>query len=153
MTAKKDEDVIEGFEFIDGDRTFTCSVEKAPAVGNEAWWWFTVSTDDRQRYAPFRATARDTQKAIRARIVAYYDELLERRAAPATPYWRRGPQQNAQAKPAVPAVVEAPVPAKDGKAPKVAPAVKAAKPAKAAAKPAKQKAVKAKAQPVKARRK
>ena len=152
--------MIEGFEFVDGDRTFTCSVEKAPAVGNEAWWWFTVSTDDRQRYAPFRATARDTQKAIRARIVAYYDELLERRAAPATPYWRRGPQQNTPAKPAVPVVVEAPAPAKNGKAPKAAkaaPVVKAAKPAKAAklakpAKPAKQKAVKAKAQPVKARR-
>lgn len=151
--------MIEGFEFIDGDRTFTCSVEKAPAVGNEAWWWFTVSTDDRQRYAPFRATPRDTQKTIRARIVAYYDELLERRAAPATPYWRRGPQQNAQAKPAVPAVVEAPAPAKDAKAPKAAkaaPAVKTAKPAKsakAADKPAaKSKTVKAKAQPVKARR-
>jgi hypothetical protein len=116
--------VIEGFEFVDGDRTFTCSVEKAAAAGNESWWWFTVSTDDRQRYAPFRATTRDTQKVIRARIVAYYDELLVRRAAPATPYWRRGPQQNDAAK-AAPAAAEAP-PAKAVKTAK-APSSKATK--------------------------
>ncbi len=118
--------MIEGFEFVDGDRTFTCSVGKAAAAGNEAWWWFTVSTDDRQRYAPFRATTRDTQKTIRARIVAYYDELLVRRAAPATPYWRRGPQQNDAGKGvpgAAAAVAAAAVPAK---------AAKHAKPAKVA---------------------
>lgn len=86
--------MLEAFEFVDNDRTFTCSVEKAHALGNEPWWWFSVSTDDRQRYAPFRATSGDTQKSVRARIVAYYDDLLARRAAPATPYWRRGPQQN-----------------------------------------------------------
>ncbi|HVA58338.1 MAG: hypothetical protein WBQ26_10315 [Gemmatimonadaceae bacterium] len=121
--------MIEGFEFIDGDRTFTCSVGKAAAVGNEAWWWFTVSTDDRQRYAPFRATARDTQKAIRARIVAYYDELLVRRAAPATPYWRRGPQQTDAAK-AAPVVPE-PTPAPAAKAAKPKTDTPKAKPAKA----------------------
>jgi hypothetical protein len=86
--------VLEGFEFVDNDRTFTCSVEKAHALGNEPWWWFSVSTDDRQRYAPFRALSGDTQKSVRTRIVTYYDDLLARRAAPATPYWRRGPQQN-----------------------------------------------------------
>jgi hypothetical protein len=92
--------VLEGFEFVDNDRTFTCSVEEAHALGNEPWWWFSVSTDDRQRYAPFRAAKSDTQKSVRSRIVAYYDDLLERRAAPATPYWRRGPQsQNGAAKP------------------------------------------------------
>ncbi len=117
---------------MDGDRTFTCSVEKAAAVGNEAWWWFTVSTDDRQRYAPFRATARDTQKAIRARIVAYYDELLVRRAAPATPYWRRGPQQNDTAKAAPVVPVAAPAkPARPVKAAKAKPDKPKPKPAKA----------------------
>jgi len=113
--SQKGPDVIEGFAFVDGDRTFTCSVEKAHALGNEPWWWFTVSTDDRQRYAPFRATTRDTQKAIRVRIVAYYDDLLARRAAPATPYWRRGPQPaTTPAKPVEP-VVEAPVAKKPAK--------------------------------------
>ncbi len=116
---------MEGFEFVDGERTFSCSVEKAPAAGNEAWWWFTVSTDDRQRYAPFRATSRDTQKSVRARIVAYYDELLERRAAPTVPYWRRGPQQNDQAKTAAASTPAAAKPAKPAKP------AKAAAPAKA----------------------
>jgi hypothetical protein len=113
---------MEGFEFVDGERTFSCSVEKAPAAGNEAWWWFTVSTDDRQRYAPFRATARDTQKSVRARIVAYYDELLERRAAPTVPYWRRGPQQNDATKAA--AAAAAPEPAKPAAKSAKAPAAK-----------------------------
>lgn len=112
---------MEGFEFVDGERTFSCSVEKAPAAGNEAWWWFTVSTDDRQRYAPFRATARDTQKSVRARIVAYYDELLARRAAPTVPYWRRGPQQPTEAAKSAPAPAAPPTPAKSAKA---APAAK-----------------------------
>ena len=103
---------MEGFEFVDGERTFVCSVEKAPAAGNEAWWWFTVSTDDRQRYAPFRASARDTQKSVRERIVAYYDELLARRAAPTVPYWRRGAQSGEQGKPAA-AAAPAPAPAKE----------------------------------------
>lgn len=134
--------MLEGFEFVDNERTFTCTVEKAQALGNEPWWWFTVSTDDRQRYAPFRAASGDTQKSVRERIVAYYDELLERRAAPATPYWRRGPQQADAAKPAA-AAEPAPAPAKA--APAKAPAAKApaakqtpaAKSSKAPAKPAK----------------
>ena len=103
--------MLEGFDFVDNDRTFTCTVEKAHALGNEPWWWFSVSTDDRQRYAPFRAMSGDTQKSVRTRIVAYYDDLLARRAAPATPYWRRGPQQNgaAQTPAAAAPAVEAPV--------------------------------------------
>lgn len=108
--------MIEGFEFVDNERTFTCSVEKAHALGNEPWWWFSVSTDDRQRYAPFRATGGDTQKSVKARIVAYYDDLLVRRAAPATPYWRRGPQQNDAARSATPAqAAKAPRQAKTSK--------------------------------------
>ncbi|HVB31707.1 MAG TPA: hypothetical protein VNE60_09310 [Gemmatimonadaceae bacterium] len=114
--------MIEAFEFVDQDRTFTCTVEEARTPGNEAWWWFRVSTDDRQRYAPFRASARDTQKSVRARIVAYYDDLLVRRAAPPTPYWRRGPGQGGQpaaaAAPAVEVPVEVPVPVAKGVAAK-----------------------------------
>lgn len=85
--------MIQGFEFVDNERTFTCSAEKTHALGNEVWWWFSVSTDDRQRYAPFRASSSDSQKSIKARIVKYYDDLLVRRATPTVPAWRRGPQQ------------------------------------------------------------
>ena len=94
--------MIQGFEFVDNDRTFTCSAEKTHALGNEVWWWFSVSTDDRQRYAPFRASSSDTQKSIKARIVKYYDDLLVRRATPTVPAWRRGPQQPAAAVAATP---------------------------------------------------
>ncbi len=130
--------MLEGFEFVDNDRTFTCSVEKAHALGNEPWWWFSVSTDDRQRYAPFRALSGDTQKSVRTRIVAYYDDLLARRAAPATPYWRRGPQQNgASQTPAVPA------PAVEAPAAKAAAKKKSAKPAAKSAGKASTKSAKA----------
>jgi hypothetical protein len=114
--------VIQGFEFVDNDRTFVCSAEKTHALGNEVWWWFTVSTDDRQRYAPFRAAASDTQKAVKARIVAYYDDLLVRRATPTVPAWRRGPQQqqNVAAKPAEPVVVEKKAASKPAAAKKLA---------------------------------
>lgn len=83
-------DVIEAFEFEDGGRTFTCRVEAPRASRPEAWWWFGVSTEDHHRYAPFQAAATDTESSVRSRIVAYYDDLLARRAAPATSYWRRG---------------------------------------------------------------
>ena len=135
--------MLEGFEFVDNDRTFTCSVEKAHALGNEPWWWFSVSTDDRQRYAPFRAVGSDTQKSVRTRIVAYYDDLLARRAAPATPYWRRGPQQNDANKPAAAAATAAEVPA-EAPAAKASAKKKSAKPAaKSAAKKTSSKSAKA----------
>jgi hypothetical protein len=100
--------VIEAFEFVDGDRTFTCSVEKPHSLGTEKWWWFRVSTDRHNRYAPFRAAAGDTQKSVKARIVAYYDALLAARAMPAPSYWRRGaPVKPDAAKAAAPAAAAA----------------------------------------------
>lgn len=127
--------MIQGFEFVDNDRTFTCSAEKTHALGDEVWWWFSVSTDDRQRYAPFRASSSDTQKAVKARIVTYYDDLLVRRATPTVPAWRRGPQQpNMAAKPAEPAPSEEKPAAKV--AAKSAPAKKPAAKKAAAKKPA-----------------
>lgn len=83
---------IDGFEFVDAGRTFTCSVEAPRAARPESWWWFRVAPDTRdQRYAPFRAAADDTRDGVRARIVAYYDDLVARRALPATNHWgRRG---------------------------------------------------------------
>ncbi len=96
--------MIEAFEFVDGDRTFTCSVEKTHSLGAEKWWWFRVSTDRHNKYAPFRADAKDTQKSVKARIVAYYDALLHARAQPAPSYWRRGaPVKPEAGKPGAPA--------------------------------------------------
>lgn len=81
----------ESFAFVDAGRTFTCRVETARAPRVDAWWWFEVSTERHARHAPFRATPGDTPDDVRARVVAYYDDLLARRAAPSQPYWQRRP--------------------------------------------------------------
>jgi hypothetical protein len=81
--------MIKGFEFVDRGRTFTCSVEAPQAARAEAWWWFRVSTEPGPRYAPFRRAADDTREGVQSRIVAYYDDLLLRRALPAPSQWRR----------------------------------------------------------------
>ncbi len=83
--------MVDSLVFEDAGRTFTCTVQLQPAPLSEHWWWFTVSTDERSRYAPFRATKGDTAASVRSRIVAYYDELLARRAEPRATHWgRRG---------------------------------------------------------------
>jgi hypothetical protein len=81
--------VIEGFTFVDGGRTFICSVEvRAPRP--EAWWWFHVSTEAHNRYAPFLAAPDDKQDAIQQRIVAYYEDLLFKRSQPSVRQFGRG---------------------------------------------------------------
>ena len=89
-----------GFTFVDGERTFTCQVEAPCRAPAEAWWWFRVSTESYQRHAPFRAATTDTPGDVQARVVAYYDDLLARRAAPAVPRWTRRPATPAPATPA-----------------------------------------------------
>jgi len=79
------------FAFTDGDRTFTCHVEALRGGSAETWWWFQVSTEAHQRYAPFRADVADTPRDVQVRVVAYYDNLLARRAEPARPRWERRP--------------------------------------------------------------
>ena len=83
----------DSFAFIDAGRTFDCCVETPRRPHAEAWWWFTVSGEAHQRFAPFRAVPGDTQDAVRGRIVAYYENLLERRAAPSISRWGRRPQR------------------------------------------------------------
>jgi len=87
-----------GFEFEQDGRTFVCSVEARRTTPDDAWWWFNVS-GDRQRYAPFQALAADTQKGVKAKIVAYYANLLEARARPPEPrnHWSRRPKPDASA--------------------------------------------------------
>ena len=77
--------MIGAFEFEEGGRTYTCSVEQPRAARADAWWWFGVS-EDRHRYAPFHAVAEDTQDSVRSRIVTYYSDLLARRALPYSRY-------------------------------------------------------------------
>ena len=77
------------FVFEDGDRTFSCRVEAAHRAPAEAWWWFHVSTESSQRHAPFRAAMTDTLVNVQARVVAYYDHLLARRAEPPQRRWGR----------------------------------------------------------------
>jgi hypothetical protein len=79
----------QSFAFVDDGRTFTCNVEASRHARTDAWWWFVVSTEQHQRHAPFRAEADDTPDAVQARVVAYYDDLLARRAAPAMNRWNR----------------------------------------------------------------
>jgi len=83
------------FAFADGDRTFTCRVEASSRAPEESWWWFRVSTENHQRHAPFRAEDTDTRRDVQARVVAYYDNLLARRAEPARPHWERRPTASA----------------------------------------------------------
>jgi hypothetical protein len=79
------------FAFVDADRTFTCHVEASRHTPAEAWWWFHVSTESYQRHAPFRAATTDTRGDVQARVVAYYDNLLARRAEPDRKRWGRRP--------------------------------------------------------------
>jgi len=88
------------FTFVDDERTYTCVREGLRGVQDDPWWWFSVSTDDRHRYAPFRAEPGDTEASVRERVVAYYTDLLVRRAAPPEPRWR-GRTPAAGSKPAV----------------------------------------------------
>jgi len=81
--------MIDGFAFVDADRTFTCTPELTRTSPPEGWWWFSLGSDVQgQRYAPFRVAASDTRRNVQQRIVAYYDDMLARRAAPPTPYYR-----------------------------------------------------------------
>jgi hypothetical protein len=101
------DDALLSFAFDDAGRTFSCRVEGARGL-RDAWWWFDVSTEQHQRHAPFRASPSDTPDAVQARVVAYYDDLLARRAAPPVTRWNRGtPAASAGAAPA-PAAEAAP---------------------------------------------
>jgi hypothetical protein len=95
----------ESFAFVDAGRTFNCCVETPRRQHAEAWWWFEVSSEAHQRFAPFRATPEDNPDVIRDRIVAYYDDLLVRRAEPNGRRWQRGRAFSSPA-PATPAPTE-----------------------------------------------
>jgi len=88
-------DVLQEFSFVDRGRTFQCRVAASRVTGPDPWWWFEVSTEQHQRHAPFRADPEDTLDVVQQRMVAYYDNLLERRAAPVVKKWSRPAPQAA----------------------------------------------------------
>ena len=90
-------DVLQEFSFVDRGRTFQCRVAASRVTGPDPWWWFEVSTEQHQRHAPFRADPDDTHDVVQRRMVAYYDNLLERRAAPVVKKWSRPAPQAATA--------------------------------------------------------
>ncbi len=100
------------FEFEDAGRTFSCGVEKRSTAHPEFWWWFTVSNDTRNRYAPFRAESPDTNANVKSRILAYHEELLAGRARPRTTSWQR--QRPAGAVAAAPAAEAIAAPEAEG---------------------------------------
>jgi len=55
------------------------------------WWWFRLDSSGSTRYAPFEASANDTEQSVRRRIIAYFEELLAIAARPAyqRPAWRK----------------------------------------------------------------
>ena len=79
------------FEFVDAGRKFYCSVETPRFEGMAPWWWFRLDSRGTTRYAPFEASASDTEQSVRRRIIAYYEELLAIEARPARqrPPWRK----------------------------------------------------------------
>ena len=96
--------------FADGDRAFSCSVGPRCASDASQWWWFSVSNGGTSRYAPFVAGEEDTAESVQARIIAHYDNMLARRAAPSIPRWRRAaPSAAVEANADRPAADAAPV--------------------------------------------
>lgn len=73
--------MIKGFEFQEGGRSYTCTVEAMSGPDAEQWWWFAVS-GDQQRYAPFRAERGDTRASVQERVVAFYTNRLYQLAQP-----------------------------------------------------------------------
>lgn len=97
------------FEFVEAGRRFFCSVETPRSAGMSPWWWFRVDTGGTTRYAPFEASANDTESSVRRRILAYYEELLAIEARPVRqrPAWQKPVRPDA---PAVAAPDQPPAP-------------------------------------------
>ena len=83
--------VTKDFEFEDAGRKFFCSVEVPRQAGMMPWWWFRLGTAETTRYAPFEASANDTQESVQARIIEYYAALLATEARPVhqRPVWQK----------------------------------------------------------------
>jgi hypothetical protein len=84
---------MDGLQFEDAGRTFTCEAASSPATPGTLWWWITISGES-QRYAAFRVAPSDTPASLRPRVVAYYAQLLaDRERPPVTRSWSDRRQQ------------------------------------------------------------
>jgi hypothetical protein len=92
--------MIQGFEFSDAGRTYTCTVEERKGA-DESWWWFAVSGDG-QRYAPFVAAKADTRASVQERVVAFYLNRLFQLTQPTRrgAHWGKRPDPKPAAAPA-----------------------------------------------------
>ena len=84
--------MIKNFEFEEAGRRYICTVETPRHAGMEPWWWYSVATEEgTTRYAPFEAKPTDTQKSVKTRIIAHYEEVLAIKARPVNPrpHWQR----------------------------------------------------------------
>lgn len=72
---------MNGLQFQDGDRTFTCQAASSPATPGTLWWWVSI-TGESQRYAAFRTQEDDEPDTLRPRILAYYAQLIADRERP-----------------------------------------------------------------------
>jgi len=104
--------VTKDFEFVDGGRTFYCTVETPGHAGMPPWWFFRIDSEPTTRYAPFAASAKDTKQSVQTRIIAYYAELQAIKARPVhqRPFWQKpvrpaAPTEAAVAASATPAEV------------------------------------------------
>jgi hypothetical protein len=86
--------VIKEFEFENQGHRFSCATEAPRHVGLQSWWWFTLDDEKTTRYAPFEASADDTEESVQERIIVYYAELLAIRARPPRDrnFWRKPAQ-------------------------------------------------------------
>ena len=80
--------MIGSFRFENEGRSYACRVAGTASAKKDVWWWFEVS-GDANSYAPFQASATDTQESVRTRVVAFYANLLYRRSLPAVSRWGR----------------------------------------------------------------
>ena len=90
------------FEFESQGKEFRCERGPSPATPGTLWWWLKVSGEN-QRYAAFRSEKGETEAKLKARVIAYYEQLLVDRARPPAPRpnW-------SQRKPGAPAPAAAP---------------------------------------------
>lgn len=100
--------MIRPFEFKDGARSYSCTVEAPRGAADDTWWWFAVS-GDAQRYAPFRTARGDTRESVQTRVLEFYTNRLFRLTQPTVrgSHWGK---RNFPAKPgeAAPPAPEAP---------------------------------------------
>lgn len=75
---------MDPIEFEDGGRAFRCERGPSPATPGTLWWWVNISGEN-QRYAAFRSEKGDTERKVKTRVIAYYEQLLADRARPPLP--------------------------------------------------------------------